>query len=200
MAGNIDIKIEVNGVDRLVLALAAKPVGVELALRQFVVDTSMFVQMAARGHVNQRTGNLFKNIATELHHPGPGHFVGVVGVQKSAPYGKWVEEGTGLHSPTKPHWIYPRSGNFMIWDEKGAFATRYQGRFVTAVTIKKGRRRKVDTPAGKQTIRVGQHFRIYAKRTRGQKGQRFMHKAYIEAANVYIPLRAQALADKTGSV
>lgn len=188
MAGNV--KITIDGDDELIVEFAGAAALTGPKITEAISDIGFFIQSEARRNVKQRTGNLFKNIAFDgVRQIAPGVWVAVIGVMRTAPYGKWVEQGTGLFHPTAPHWIYPRNGNFMAWTEKGFTATKYQGKHVTAITVKPGKLVTVEA----KTFRKGAVYRILAKKTRGQRGQKFLERAYIEAKLTYIPARLKKL-------
>jgi hypothetical protein len=179
MAGNF--KVEVEGATKLEAEFTSRAVDVPLRIRRFVHELGTFSEYAAKTFAPNRTSLLEQNIAFEgVEETGLHEYVGVVGVRRTAFYGKWVEEGTGLYNPLSPHYIFPRSGNFMVWTEKGDFATPYSGRFTGHEVL--------DSKKGV--------FRIWATRTRGQKGQHYMERAFQLMVDTYLPERLEHLGDQ----
>lgn len=139
-------------------------------------DTLQFAEGAAKDRAPRRTGNLGRNIGHgPVHQVGNLYWgatgVGRVGVGKTAPYGKWVEAGTGIFGVFRSP-IVPTTGNYLRWKVFGY-----------SVPL----RRKVPVVAP----RFREYF--YARSVKGQKPQRFMRQAYDETRTMYVPARIQLL-------
>lgn len=177
MAGNYHVVMEGDG--EVVAEFTARSKDLPLKIRRLLTELGMYTEFAAKGFVNHRTANLAQNIHFEgVTEEGKGNFHAVVGVRKTAPYARWVEEGTGLYSAA-PHWIFPKQGNFMAWEERGSFATPYAGRYVTHYKL----------------ISKSAAFLIVAHRVRGQKGQHYMKRAFEAMEETYLPGRLAALSE-----
>ena len=85
-----------------------------------MTNSLRLIQAAARDLAPHRTGGLQQSILTEGGYP-----VGIVTV--NAPYGRYVEYGTGLYGPNKAR-IYPKNKKALHWGgSPGFFAKSIAG-------------------------------------------------------------------------
>lgn len=111
--------------------LELKKAEIALGLRDLVEDTAAFAAFTAQDYVGKQTGNLAQNIVST--HAGKKHtetaatpgqvYEAVAGVRKTAPYGRWVEEGTGIYGHRKMP-IVPKHAPFLVFHWRGKLRFR----------------------------------------------------------------------------
>lgn len=97
--------------------------------RQIVTDSLFHLEMMAKVNAPHQSGNLMRAISkSEVYQTSEDTYSGHVGVGPTAPYGRWVEEGTGIYGP-KHQPIKSLTGNFLVWESERS--TRKDGKFFT---------------------------------------------------------------------
>jgi HK97 gp10 family phage protein len=136
---------------------------VKLLIKETVEDIAAESASVAQFLAPKRTGNLAQNITSTRASidPAIGGYSATAGVRKTAPYARWVEEGTGIFGPHGTP-IVPKVGNFLIFK------------------------------IGEKTI--------VTRSVKGQKGQHYMRRAFVQTRDVYTPLRLKVLEAKIGNL
>lgn len=135
-------------------------------------DISVALEGAARANAPTRTSNLVRNIQrANVHRTGANTFQGAIGVNRQAPYGLFVEEGTGIFRPGG-HPITPKSGRWLVFRDPGTVNT-----FFSNQRLFHPRRKGL----------------VFARSVRGQRPQPFMEEAYHEIVRTYAPARLEKL-------
>lgn len=98
--------------------LKLAPGEIDRMSREALEDIGRYVVAAAKSVAPRRSGNLVRNISTGQVHRSSRGLELSVGVTRQAPYGRSVEEGTGIYGP-KGVPIRPVTGNFMVFEAGG---------------------------------------------------------------------------------
>jgi hypothetical protein len=136
-------------------------------IRRALDDVLSFAHDRAVLHAPRRTGNLQRAIRTTRITKTGNVWAGGLGIARSAPYGKWVETGTGIFGPRHSPIFAKRPGGVM------------RLRMTSSVTTSAGIRR--------------QDTFIFRRMVKGQKGQHFIEHGYREAREFYMPMRMNEL-------
>lgn len=84
--------------------------------KEIVGDALLHLEMMAKSNAPNKLGNLMRAIGrSPVEKKGDDTYFGHVGVGPTAPYARFVEEGTGIYGPEK-HYIKPLTGNFLVWE------------------------------------------------------------------------------------
>lgn len=89
-------------------------------LKETVEDIAAYAASAGQRNAPRRTGNLARNITSTQAHVGPdGAVEASAGVRRTAPYGPYVEGGTGIFGPRGTP-IRPVTGNLLVFEIGGS--------------------------------------------------------------------------------
>ena len=92
----LELKLQLDGLGEVNSHL--NPHVVAELLKNALGDIALAMESEARHEGPFKTGNLRRNITrTGVERTAAGNFHVSVGVQRTAPYGVWVHEGTGLY-------------------------------------------------------------------------------------------------------
>jgi len=92
----LDLKLQIGGLEDVESHFD----GIQIAqlVQDALGDIALAMESEARSEAPFRTGNLRRNITrTHVSRTAAGNFQVSVGVRRTAPYGVWVHEGTGLY-------------------------------------------------------------------------------------------------------
>jgi HK97 gp10 family phage protein len=121
---SIDVRLVVDGDADLAKKLRFKQAQVAQLLKEAVEDIAAHAESEAKKRAPRQTGNLFKNIkATRASKGASGGFEATMGVRRTAPYGVFVEHGTGIYAQGASAFgrgvIKPKTGNVLAFKVKG---------------------------------------------------------------------------------
>lgn len=112
----------IAGDKELAARLRFRAATVDHLLKEAMDDIATHIESEAKKKVPRKTGNLFRAIdKTGAIKTGLG-MEASVGVDKTAPYGVYVEKGTGIYARgvgAAPFGIYPKAGNVLVFKVKG---------------------------------------------------------------------------------
>lgn len=112
--------VKVSNAEEMAFRLEAKGKEAGILLEHALNDIANVIQSIARGFAPERTGNLKLAIKTEdARLAGPkGKRAKVFIDPVQAPYGVWVDEGTGIYG-NKHRRISAKPGNVLVFDIGG---------------------------------------------------------------------------------
>jgi hypothetical protein len=127
----VDVEIAINRAGARELELKLREQGLTLGhmIQDALDDVALFAEGEAKSHAPRKTGNLVRNIGRDrAEMTRPHHYSAAVGVARTAPYGIWVHEGTGLFGRMRRP-IRPLVGNVLAFDVMGrsVFARSVKG-------------------------------------------------------------------------
>ena len=125
----MEFKLGIEAGDEFVARLKAKSHEVGHLIQDALDDIALFIEGDAKGRAGFRTGNLRRNInRVHAKETRPGHHEAVVGVSRTAPYGVWHHEGTGIFGARRRP-IRPQTGNVLVFSVGGrtVFARSVKG-------------------------------------------------------------------------
>lgn len=139
---------------------------VDRLIRRALHDVLDYAHSRSVEYAPRRTGNLQRNIGKD-NVVRTGNLYGAgLGIRRAAPYGRFVESGTGIYGPHKSPITARRPGNMMR---------------IPARTLYVGM-------GG-----VSREAFVYRRIVMGQKPQRFMLRGYLDARERYMPARMRQL-------
>lgn len=162
----LEFTVEVQGLRETEFKLETKRALLPHEMQDAARDIGYAIEGFAKDNAPHRSGNLYRSIGSKSDFTADDGASVTVSVGRGAYYANWVEEGTGLFGPLG-HFIYPTKGKVMVFPSERGFG-----------------------PAGD----IFERGKVFARRTKGQKGQHFMHRALDEAFVSYIPRRLAQLA------
>lgn len=112
--------VKVSNADEMAFRLDVKGKQAGSRLEDALDDIAAVIQSVARGGAPMRTGNLRSAIKMkEAKRAGPkGRRAEVFIDTKQAPYGVWVNDGTGIYG-SKHKKIYAKPGNMLVFEVGG---------------------------------------------------------------------------------
>jgi hypothetical protein len=119
-----DFTIHIVGNTSAMASLENKQEMIGVHLKETVEDIATFAAFTAQDYVGKQTGNLGMNITSTKaslsaeKSIGNAAYEARAGVRKTAPYGKWVEEGTGIYGPHNTPIVSP-TGKTLVFFWRG---------------------------------------------------------------------------------
>jgi hypothetical protein len=130
---SVEIVYEVNLTDGIEVdvPLATLEQRMQLLIMEALDDLGLAIESAAKEKAGFKTGNLRRNITrTRAAFDATGAISAEVGVARTAPYGVWHHEGTGIFGKYKTR-ITPTAGNVLAWRDASV-----GGRMLFAKSVK----------------------------------------------------------------
>lgn len=124
----IEMRLDVDVGPDLEEKLRRLDLEVDRLLQDALDDIALRIEYEAKGRAGFVTGNLKRNIGREpARRVGADTYEAKVGVRRTAPYGLWHHEGTGIFGARRRR-IRPLTGNVLVF--------RIAGRLVFARSVK----------------------------------------------------------------
>lgn len=121
--------------DEIKIGNQRQQVAIDLLIREAMRDIMEYAESRAIAYAPERTGNLRRNIRSTNPRKVGGNYVATLGVGRGAPYGRFVEKGTGIFGVFRRP-IVPKTGNVLVFREFNPRVRPGKERIIFARSVK----------------------------------------------------------------